>query len=62
MGTIEYLNEGDPLVVYCHFCGAQLRDDRAVARTPGGVKFFCRASEEQPLDSCYNSWRRRGFM
>ena len=58
---LHHVNGGEPEVgVQCAQCGAWLGDQRAVASTPGGVKFFCKMeSGDKPQDSCYLQWKMR---
>lgn len=59
MGTLHHLNGGQPEVPVCHYCHTPLGVERAVANTPAGPRYFCKADPEHPEDSCYLSYRRR---
>jgi hypothetical protein len=60
MGSLHHVNGGSPHVLTCHHCTTTLGDERAVANTPSGPKYFCKMeSGSNPFDSCYNQWRRR---
>ncbi len=60
MGTLHYVNGGLPQVSLCHQCGTVLENEKAVANTPAGPKYFCKMEPNtNPFDSCYNQWRRR---
>lgn len=61
MSYIQFLFDRNVNGVHCTFCGADLSDEkeRAIASTRGGIKYFCRADEEHPQDSCFNQWRLR---
>lgn len=58
---LYHVNGGQPAIITCANCGAQLHDgnDRACANTPGGPRFFCKADPEHPQDSCYLQWKAR---
>lgn len=58
--SLHYANGGQPLVVTCASCGTDLTgiQERAIAHTLGGIKFFCRADPDYPQDSCYSTYRR----
>lgn len=58
---LHHVNGGAPLGGYqCTNCGTNLGNERAVASTPSGAKFFCKQeSGDNPQDSCYLQWRRR---
>lgn len=44
----------------CANCGTWLGNERAVANTPGGVKFFCKMEPgDNPADSCFLQWKMR---
>lgn len=61
MGTVHqfnYVNGGEPAVIKCHHCHSTLGNERAVASTPGGPRYFCIADPEHPQDSCYLQYRR----
>lgn len=55
---LYHANGGSPEAPQCRYCGAYLGLDRAVAHSPLGAIFFCKADPEYPQDSCYLSWRR----
>lgn len=62
MGTVHelpYVNGGPPEQLKCHYCKYPLGNERAVANTPSGPRYFCLADPEHPLDSCYLQYRRR---
>ena len=67
MGTVSQLhhvNGGTPSdetdAKQCANCNAWLGQERAVASSPGGTRFFCKQEPgDQPQDSCYLQWRRR---
>ena len=64
MGTVSalhHVNGGEPEVgVQCAFCQTLLGNERAVANTPGGVKFFCKMEPgDQPENSCFLQWKMR---
>lgn len=57
---LHYVNGGAPQIIQCGHCGTVLGNERAVASTPGGTKFFCKMEpEDNPNDSCYLQWKRR---
>lgn len=57
---LHYVNGGEPQVIACANCNAPLGDERAVAHTPGGVKFFCKMGEDEKVeDSCFLRWKMR---
>lgn len=59
MPEVQELRHVNGGVITCASCGTMLGDERAVATTPGGVKFFCRMEpDSNPEDSCYLTWRR----
>lgn len=59
MGTVTIMNGNEPLSVSCHNCGEALWQEKAVASTPAGTRYFCKADPEHPQDSCYLQYRRR---
>jgi hypothetical protein len=59
MGSLHHLNGGTPQIPTCHYCTIVLGDQRAVANTPSGPRYFCRADPEHPLNSCYLQYRGR---
>lgn len=63
MGTVSalhHVNGGEPQAIQCANCHTYLGDERAVAHTHAGVKFFCKQEQgDKPEDSCYLQWRRR---
>lgn len=59
MEVAQHHFNGGPEIVHCANCGTALGDERAVASSPGGVRFFCKQDPEQPANSCYLSWRRQ---
>lgn len=57
---LHYVNGGMPQAPVCSHCGTALEYDRAVAQTPGGVKFFCKMEPGDKVeDSCYLRWKIR---
>ncbi|AVT83638.1 hypothetical protein [Rhodopseudomonas palustris] len=57
MQLIEFpYNKKLEVVQHCDQCGKTLKRDRAVANTRSGIKFFCVADPEQPLESCFLKW------
>lgn len=62
MGTVEplrHVNGGEPHVTKCANCGTPLGNERAVASTPGGPRFFCKHEPgDAPEYSCYLQWQR----
>lgn len=57
---LHYVNGGEPLAITCTNCGTMLGEERAVASTPSGAKFFCKMEHGDKVeDSCYLQWRRR---
>lgn len=57
---LRHVNGGEPAALQCSNCGTYLGDERAVASTPGGAKFFCKMEpDDKPEDSCYLQWMRR---
>jgi hypothetical protein len=59
MGTLQHINAGEPHLLTCHCCTSVLGDERAVANTPSGPRYFCKADPEHPFESCYLQYRRR---
>jgi hypothetical protein len=54
MGSLHHLNGGATQVLTCHHhCTSVLEDERVVANTPAGPRYFCKTDPEHPLDSCY---------
>ena len=43
MGTLQHINAGEPHLLTCHCCTSVLGDERAVANTPSGPRYFCKA-------------------
>lgn len=62
MGTVSplhYANGGPPVVIKCASCGTELGNERAVANTPAGPRFFCKQEPgDSPEYSCYLQWKR----
>jgi len=61
---LYHVNGGKPSdetdAVQCENCKAYLGNERAVASSPSGAKFFCKQEPgDKPEDSCYLQWRRR---
>jgi len=58
---LHHVNGGNPeLGVQCANCGAWLGDERAVASTANGARFFCKMEPgDKPEDSCYLQWRMK---
>ncbi len=44
--------------ITCHYCHAPLGEERAVANTRDGPRWFCKSDSENPQDSCYLQWKR----
>jgi hypothetical protein len=40
MGSLHHLNGGTPQIPTCHYCTIVLGDERAVANTPSGPRYF----------------------
>jgi len=62
MGSVHQLNGGmSKHMPHCHYCGYFLEDQeqRAIAKTSSGPKYFCRAPDDGTLDSCLLRWKRR---
>ncbi len=60
---LHHVNGGHreaPLEICCSNCGTTLGNERAVASSPTGTKYFCKQEPgDNPHDSCYLQWRRR---
>lgn len=57
---LHHVNGGQPMAIQCANCNTFLGNERAIANTPGGVKFFCKMeSDDKPEDSCYLQWKMR---
>ncbi len=58
---LHHVNGGDKNTgVQCSNCNTWLGNDRVVASSPHGTKFFCKQEPgDNPHDSCYLQWRRR---
>jgi hypothetical protein len=64
MGSVYQLNVGlDRHMPHCGYCGffLQDRERRAIAHTPSGPRYFCRAPDNGTgtPDSCFLRWKRR---
>jgi hypothetical protein len=55
MGSLHHLNGGATQVLTCHHCTSVLEDERAVANTPAGPRYFCKADPEHPLSTAATS-------
>jgi hypothetical protein len=57
---LHHVNGGAQQPLQCAHCQTYLGNERAVANTPGGVKFFCKMEPgDNPQDSCYLQWKMR---
>jgi hypothetical protein len=63
MGEVQPFNiiVDDYLPSHCQWCGYIFvdREERAIAITRSGPKYFCKAHPEHPDQSCYLRYRRR---
>lgn len=60
MSTVQELRHVNGGVIQCANCLAYLGNQRAIATTEHGVKFFCKMEpDDQPTESCYLQWRRK---
>lgn len=58
-GTVTPLHQVNGGTITCQQCGMELGDERAVANTPFGPRFFCKMENgDNPEYSCYTVWRR----
>ena len=55
-----HVNGGDPAIVQCANCGAELDSERAAPRCPDGkVRFFCVPERgNDPQYACFSQWCR----